>query len=178
MKAIMRPVRKCKIDHEKGFYTKTKITSNPHFLEKSGLAKKKINNEFLVLVNELNYNIAKKLKRTKNPIKIFKIMISSKNKRTMLTNFNLNCRYKVCSEFIDIFKIFQKRNIKLNCFCSIKKDSFCLKINNQRKVKVNKDINGILIDETFYQGPSISVKFVCSYTNILSENLLEYCNSK
>jgi len=57
-------------------------------------------------------------------------MISSKNKRTMLTNFNLTCRYKVCSEFIDTFKIFQKRNIKLNCFFFIKKDTFCLKINN------------------------------------------------
>ena len=42
MKAIMRPVTKCKIDQEKGFYTKTKITTNPDFIEKSDLTKKKI----------------------------------------------------------------------------------------------------------------------------------------
>ena len=62
-----------KIDQEKGFYTKTKITTNPDFIEKSDLTKKKIINDFLVLVNELNYNIAKNLKGQKIKLKFLKL---------------------------------------------------------------------------------------------------------
>jgi hypothetical protein len=134
----------------------------------------KENLEFLK--NEINCEVVKKLKRNKNPTKMFKLKINEKTKNHLRQTYNLNGRYRQNKRFFEDFVVVTKRYMQLNSYCVIEDDTFQIRLSNNRKVNFNEVENGSLIKRTFYEGPSVSVKFVCGYHVELSEELKEWCN--
>ena len=111
------------------------------------------------LINSLNFNIVKKLKRTQKSIKTFKILIDIKTKNYLIKSYGLNCRYKTMTKVIEDLKLISSRNMSQDSFCCIENNKFQLKFNNNRSANFLTMVNGILEKQTIHEGPSISVKF-------------------
>ena len=94
---------------------------------------------------EINFQMVSKLKRTKNPTKVFKVLINDNLKRYLKDKYRLNGRFRLANEFIQDFDILDKRNMALNSFCKIENGSFLLKINNNRRANYFEVENEIMV---------------------------------
>jgi beta-N-acetylglucosaminidase len=128
------------------------------------------------LKNEINCEIVKNLKRTKNPSKTFKLKINEKTKIHLSKKYNLDSRYRQNNRFLEDYAVVIKRYMQLNSFCFVEENSFQIRLSNNRKVNFNEVENGNLIKGTLFEGPSISVRFNCGYRVELSEELKEWSN--
>jgi hypothetical protein len=97
------------------------------------------------LKTEINFQMVSKLKRTKNPTKVFKVLINDNLKRHLIDKYRLNGRFRLANEFIQDFDILDKRNMALNSFCKIENGSFLLKINNNRRANYFEVENDIMV---------------------------------
>ena len=78
-----------------------------------------LNENLNFLKNEINCEIVKKLKRTKNPTKMYKLKINETTKIHLIQKYNINCRYQPNRRFLEDFAILTKRYMQLNSFCDI-----------------------------------------------------------
>jgi hypothetical protein len=129
------------------------------------------------LKNEINCEIVKKLKRTKNPTKVFKLKISENIKNHFFEKYNLNCWYRPSNRFLEDFALITQRYMQINSYCHIEQDTFQIKLNNNRRVNYNEIENNNLIQRTIFEGPSISFKFTCGYRVELTAELREWCKN-
>ena len=97
------------------------------------------------LKTEVNFQMVSKLKRTKNPTRVFKVLINDNLKRHLKDRFRLNGRYRLASEFIQDFDILTKRSMALNSYCNVENGSFQLMVNNNRRANYFEVENGKMV---------------------------------
>ncbi|CAF1112951.1 unnamed protein product [Brachionus calyciflorus] len=90
-----------------------------------------------ILINEINFNIVKRLKnhRKSSQFKTFKIKISSSLYNIFKTDYNLSSRYKSNNQFVEAHNIIQKRYLNEEDVSQVDKNNFEINISNGKKIK-------------------------------------------
>jgi hypothetical protein len=134
-------------------------------------------NDLDYMINEINCQQVKKLKRTKNSTKVIKVKINSLTKNHLVNTYNLNGRYKQSIRFLEDFSLITRRYMQINSYCYVKEPTFQMRISNNRKINFSELENGVLVKRTCLEGPSVSIKFDCGYHVELSDELRKWCES-
>lgn len=158
-----------------GAYTEDRLEDDQSF--KTALKK------FKAIINNLNFFMVKNLKKKRktSPIHRLTIEINESFQKFLVSNYEMGLKYRICHDFLFDFKIETERFVNISsqssCKFFVKPGSFMIKLNRKSRQRY---ISRGQIPKCLEKNPSITVKFISSYTSLsLSDEafLSNYLNS-
>ena len=128
---------------------------------------------FKSFINNINVFLLKNLrkKRNQSPINHISMDINNSFKRFLLEKYEIGHKFQLCDDFVTDMKLLTERYINImnesKCRFFVKPNSFMIKINNKKLFKyIGKEEENLAIE----RNPSISVKFITSFTSVSNED--------